>query len=752
MKMPFVFLILAAAISHAEVRRALLVGIDAYMPPAPGYKPSEMTRVRLKAIHGSPSRLKLDSLKGAFNDAQSIKEMLIQKFGFEESKVIVLPNPKQAATADNILGLLQSFLIDAAQAGDMSLFYYAGHGSRIRNMATKNASGFDSTIVPADALLGVPDIRSKELARIYAQAPRKHVALTVIQDSCFSGAASRGAMARNRLRAQPPDLAISVNEILDGPLPEDAGVLVISASQEYEPAAELASTDLNGPHGAFTWALLHVLGTSPADDRVDRIFQRARALMQSRAPGQEPVLLARNGLIARGLFGQAVRADQRVTIAAGRVNASQVKLNGGLAMNLHEGCELKRIQSTGPGATPVRVRVTKVNGLTSSNAVIVEGAGVKAGDLFEMDRWAAPDREKLRVFAGAAAPPEEVQRAVAAANELRRRGVLDEDPTVHPPTHVVQWDTSRWTLRANVPGVKGAAIELGRLPQMLPAEALVNLIIPAPRNLFDGRFGGSVAIADSTDNADYVLLGRAGAQSIEYAWALPDVTEGDLRERPPARPLRSDWIAWNNGAEAALSEAALTLARVGGWLALSESAAESAWPYHLALEPAGSGRLLEQPEVRGGETYRLVLTADPELLPKAAFIAPRRVYVFVVDSWGHATLLAGKANLENEFPRFDGVAPALPQRIELPGPSFDIGPPYGVDHYFLLTTANPIDSPESILNFEGARTRGATRLPSDPLARLLRNTATGTRGAVGLVPANWSIEQLTIVSRPPEEK
>jgi hypothetical protein len=98
----FVLPILAAAMAHGKVRRALLVGIDDYTKPSPEYKPSQMTWARLKAIHRSPSRLNLDSLKGPFNDAQAMKEMLIQKFGFEESTTILLPNPKQAATADNI--------------------------------------------------------------------------------------------------------------------------------------------------------------------------------------------------------------------------------------------------------------------------------------------------------------------------------------------------------------------------------------------------------------------------------------------------------------------------------------------------------------------------------------------------------------------------------------------------------------------------------------------------------------------------
>jgi hypothetical protein len=144
----------------------------------------------------------------------------------------------------------------------------------------------------------------------------------------------------------------------------------------------------------------------------------------------------------------------------------------------------------------------------------------------------------------------------------------------------------------------------------------------------------------------------------------------------------------------------------------------------------------------------VVLRGDPDRLKQSAFVAPRRVYVFVVDSWGHAQLVVGTSNLGNEFPRFDAAALTPPETIVLPDSGITIGSPYGVDHYFLLTTVTPLDSPESILNFDGVRTRGAEMAPADPLARLLRNTATATRGAVAEVPVNWSIEQMSILSRP----
>ncbi len=70
-------------------------------------------------------------------------------------------------------------------------------------------------------------------------------------------------------------------------------------------------------------------------------------------------------------------------------------------MNLREGCELKRVAPAGP---PVELRITKVNGLASSEAVISDKTGeaspVHVGDLFELTKWVAPDREQLRVFVG----------------------------------------------------------------------------------------------------------------------------------------------------------------------------------------------------------------------------------------------------------------------------------------------------------------------------------------------------------------
>ena len=135
----------------AETRRALLVGIDKYDPPSdskPGPTKAIHSAVKRVAVKGNSKRQPFESLDGAVSDMDAVKTLLMDKFGFRADDIKTLTN--QEATADEILSAIQKHLIDSAQPGDVSLFYYAGHGSLMRNLSTPKSSGYDSTIVPAD--------------------------------------------------------------------------------------------------------------------------------------------------------------------------------------------------------------------------------------------------------------------------------------------------------------------------------------------------------------------------------------------------------------------------------------------------------------------------------------------------------------------------------------------------------------------------------------------------------------------------
>src|SRR5262245_25338658 len=94
-------------------QRALLVGIDQYIPPEPA-----------KASHRNWT-----DLDGAVNDAEEMAQLLIGRYGFAPENVIVLHNSE--ATRDHILSTIRTHLLEHAAPGDVSVFFYAGHGSQV---------------------------------------------------------------------------------------------------------------------------------------------------------------------------------------------------------------------------------------------------------------------------------------------------------------------------------------------------------------------------------------------------------------------------------------------------------------------------------------------------------------------------------------------------------------------------------------------------------------------------------------------
>jgi hypothetical protein len=225
---------------------------------------------------------------------------------------------------------------------------------------------------------------------------------------------------------------------------------------------------------------------------------------------------------------------------------------------------------------------------------------------------------------------------------------------------------------------------------------------------------------------------------IEYAWARPSVTQEDIRNQyEVARahkqpisfsgwPLRSEWLAANETGFAtsgsALTQKGLDLARIAGWLQLQTPVPDDAFPYGIGLRDEKNLEISDG-ELTGNRTYKIILRRDP--LSRQTSVTPRRVYVFVADSFGKGTLVSGAGNLDNEFPPKE--VKKLPDEIDL-NAEVQITPPYGIDNYFLMTSVQPIDNPEAVFNFEGVRTRGVG--PSGPLEKLIESHAAG-RSALG---------------------
>jgi hypothetical protein len=792
--LPLALAVLASAL-HGESRRAILVGIDNYNPdPATqaqllrDLKPPTLKR---PVVEGDAKYWRFDNLDGAVNDVRLMKAVL-EGLGFQDFVVLT----DQEATADAILQALQKNLVEDAQPGDLRLFYYSGHGNHVKNRASTEQQQEDQTLVPADNWRNVPDIRDKEISRILFHAACKGVIVTLIADSCHSGSLARGAWnssgkARTNsgtragtpgvtlhepVTKDPPDRDPATHQPID---PEMLGVLTLAAAQPNQEAREVQTED--GPHGAFTWALAQSLRY--ASEPMDRIFARTMAALGANGAIQQPAM-GGPSRFSQTILGQPPSAAGGLTVVVDSVKGADIRLRGGTAVGLFPKCRLKTVSQ--PAVT---VEIASSEGLSGSIARVVGQGSVKPGDVLALERWVVPAKAGLRVSIPKPAPAAAVERAVAEFGKLRGDPAIEwlDDPTAGVPTHVVSWNGSAWILETNPaaakPATLGAEPTAADTKRLLPPKARLLVRLPPTTSLLPAILLGdpdhsAVETTTAPAGAQYWFWGKISGSGPVYAWLLPDSTEASVRDTAGRNngasgyfplPIRSDWVKLPQdpeGIRAAgteLTRMALLLARIRAWLTLQSPPSQQTFPYHLAFRQVVDGTLGEfkdSGDFREGEKYKLYLRAGPSVLAARDLLVPRWVYVFVIDHFGDGTRVfppPGRGNEGNRLPYAQvgdkpDFQPLIPLSGESPDADFEIGSPFGVDTYFLLTSDNPIDNPE-VFHFEGVRTEAGTRGASDPLTNLFSSASSMTRGInLRSVPALWSIESLTFRSVPKDGK
>src|SRR5207245_10445907 len=102
-----------------------------------------------------------------------------------------------------------------------------------------------------------------------------------------------------------------------------------------------------------------------------------------------------------------------------------------------------------------------------AEATISEGAPVakaRVGDVFQLDRWVAPDEDALRVYFPRPTPTRaEIGAVVRALEPLRKMAGLHwiDDPTEAPPNYVLSWTGAEWVI--SPPGA-APLLKLGARP------------------------------------------------------------------------------------------------------------------------------------------------------------------------------------------------------------------------------------------------------------------------------------------------
>ena len=407
-------LVLALTVSTArsEERRALLVGIDQYAPPA----------VPPASTDTPVSRAWVD-LDGAANDVRAMRDNLVARYGFRPEDVLTLID--RSATRDAILHAFREHLVDRSNPGDVALFYFAGHGSRVQNTQSPETDRLDETLVPADANEGARDIRDKEIARLANDALDRGARLVLVFDSCHSGSIGRGIARPPKARFMEPDPRDQPAFTEPDPRapPEERGAMIMSAAQDHQVALE--ARDENGhAHGAFSLELLRLLRSASTRLPSGEFFQRLKARLQAGGQFQEPVMAASPERLREPLFCSSPDVDTttrgRMTVAVSAVDSDGlVMLQGGYALGLRAGTMLRAHPRSGDSTT--RLRVVEVEGLSRSRATIIvgEAASVSSGDLYEVESWVMGDGERVRAWLPPPMAPEDRRAAVEAIEQWR---------------------------------------------------------------------------------------------------------------------------------------------------------------------------------------------------------------------------------------------------------------------------------------------------------------------------------------------
>lgn len=273
----------AAADSAPSVKRALLIGINKYQA--------------------------VPKLQGSINDIETMRQILITRWGFSERHIAVLKD--ESATRAGILAALEQ-LVNETGSQDTVYFHYSGHGSQVEDLnGDEKNDGLDETLVPQDGRTGdVRDITDDELDAVFVRLRAKHA--VIVLDSCHSGTATRSLDIRTR--SIPRDNRIDLYRKTDQlALKTRAVVPVITSRYVVMTGAASHQEALDGPidgryHGFFTFALARSLSTSGAGATPREIFggvehelKRIQAHF-GRSSMPEPQLEAPPDLLEKALF------------------------------------------------------------------------------------------------------------------------------------------------------------------------------------------------------------------------------------------------------------------------------------------------------------------------------------------------------------------------------------------------------------------------------------------------------------------
>ncbi len=234
-------------------------------------------------------REKLPKADFADRDAKLVGEYLTKVLGYPEENVIVRTNDR--ATRTDLVKYFEEWLRNNVERGGSVFVYYSGHGA-------PNTKTGEAYFVPYDGDPSFVDSTAYPVRQLYAaldKLPARDI--TVVLDSCFSGAGGRSVLAKG---ARPMVLSI------ENPVLASGKTVVLAASG----GDQISNSFEEKGHGLLTYYFLKGLqgeGDANKDGAIDmaELYDYVKPNVQRVARKQynneqTPQLLASPELLKRG--------------------------------------------------------------------------------------------------------------------------------------------------------------------------------------------------------------------------------------------------------------------------------------------------------------------------------------------------------------------------------------------------------------------------------------------------------------------
>jgi hypothetical protein len=735
------FCFIVTSTLFAQQKRALLIGINQYLPPK-GYK-SPMPSFRSS----------FKNLSGPVNDVRSFHSVLVSRFSFAGNNIDTLLN-----TAATRAAILNSFatLLNKCNKGDIAFIMYAGHGSRVINTLSNEPDKKDESIVPADTYIpGVHDIRDKELAVIFNQFVDKGVKLTVFFDCCHSGSLSRGPLDGTVSRFIP-DAGYDAKDA-SAPIPPetrtDGSFLFISSAQNDEPAKEKPFEN-STMYGGFSYSFIKAIEQQSVNASVQNLFTAARAILKSNALTQEPVIAGSAERLQETFLGiEKGQLQDKILVPVMGSEGNQIIVQGGFAIGIQVGSELSKITAADTIAT---FTVQKILGVNKALATITKGdfSKVTPGDLLTVTNWVYSQAPLIKIYLPTGNTTfEEVMKMSALGNEIRKEGKVKwiSSLSKEDPYTTIFYEGNAMKVNSN-----GTLLST---PKQISVENIAKLIkpdsgfyyeVPSPSVLNEIIrkqivANKKISIVNSMSEANYMLYGTVDAGG-KPAYGLRKVQTA-VKDEIESMPLSTKTFTLNSADKKDIAfvmdsiyDRCMKLSKIKGWLDLSPPIEGLAkFPYHLELVNRNSGAMFEKPVVKIGDKVDFYLVFDS--LFDVSSMSRKFVYVFVIDIDGNMVLGYPRGvdgNQVNQFPKKDNKGQVVAREKIFGG---TINAPAGIDNYFLLVTDEAIPNPSQLFTQTGVR---SVNNNSNPLTNLLNMGNTGGTRNLNTTPSNWTLIKMQV--------